>query len=43
LKEQLALRRERCPTEQALDACGILQGLAAMETKAKPERHTHRG
>ena len=38
LKEQLALLRERCQTEQAVDACGILQGLAAMETEAKPER-----
>ena len=30
-------------TEQAVDACGILQGLAALETEAKPERQTHRG
>jgi Cd(II)/Pb(II)-responsive transcriptional regulator len=43
LKEQLALLRKRCQTEQAVDACGILQGLAAMETEAKPERHTHLG
>ena len=43
LKQQLALLRERCQTEQAVDACGILQGLAAMETEAKPERHTHLG
>jgi len=26
-----------------VDACGILQGLAAMATEAKPERHTHLG
>jgi Cd(II)/Pb(II)-responsive transcriptional regulator len=43
LKEQLAMLRQRCQTEQAVDACGILQGLAAMETEAKPERHTHLG
>ncbi len=43
LKAQLALLRQRCRTEQAVDACGILQGLAAMETEAKPERHTHLG
>lgn len=43
LKEQLSVLRQRCQTEQAVDACGILQGLAAMETEAKPERHTHLG
>lgn len=43
LKEQLSLLRQRCQTEQAVDACGILHGLAAMETEAKPERHTHLG
>jgi Cd(II)/Pb(II)-responsive transcriptional regulator len=43
LKEQLAMLRQRCQTEQSVDACGILQGLAAMESEAKPERHTHLG
>ena len=43
LKQQLAGLRQRCQTEQAVDACGILQGLAAMETEARPERHTHLG
>ncbi len=43
LKQQLGALRERCQTEQAVDACGILQGLAAMETEPKPERHTHLG
>ncbi len=43
LKRQLETLRERCQSEQAADACGILQGLAAMETTAKPERHTHLG
>ena len=41
LKEQLALLRQRCQIERAVDACGILQGLAAMETGVKPERNTH--
>jgi hypothetical protein len=43
LKEQLAALRQRCQTERAVDACGILQGLADMETSVKPERHTHLG
>lgn len=43
LKEQLALLRQRCQSEQTVDTCGILQGLAAMETEAQPERHTHLG
>jgi Cd(II)/Pb(II)-responsive transcriptional regulator len=43
LKEQLAGLRQRCQTEQTVDDCGILQGLAAMETSQKPERHTHLG
>ena len=43
LKLQLQALRARCHSEQGVDACGILQGLAAMETTAKPERHTHLG
>jgi len=43
LKEQLAGLRRRCQTEQTVDDCGILQGLADMETSQKPERHTHLG
>lgn len=43
LKRQLMLLRERCQTERSVDACGILQGLAAMETEAKPPKHTHLG
>ena len=43
LKQQLGALRERCVSEQSVNACGILQGLAAMETEAKPERHTHLG
>ncbi|MBC7618052.1 MAG: Cd(II)/Pb(II)-responsive transcriptional regulator [Candidatus Saccharibacteria bacterium] len=43
LKLQLQTLRERCQNEQAVETCGILQGLAAMETTAKPERHSHLG
>lgn len=43
LKEQLRMLRQRCQTEQAVDDCGILHGLAAMETLQKPKRHTHLG
>ncbi|MDP5239467.1 Cd(II)/Pb(II)-responsive transcriptional regulator [Uliginosibacterium sp. 31-16] len=43
LKEQLSALRQRCAGEQAVDTCGILQGLAAMETEARHERHTHLG
>ncbi|OYT92591.1 MAG: Cd(II)/Pb(II)-responsive transcriptional regulator [Burkholderiales bacterium PBB3] len=43
LKRQLQALRERCQSEQGVDACGILQGLVAMQTTAKPERHTHLG
>ena len=41
LKAQLSDLRQRCQCEQGIDACGILQGLVAMETEAKPERYTH--
>ena len=43
LKMQLQTLREQCHNEQAVDTCGILQGLAAMETTARPERHSHLG
>ena len=43
LKHQLSALRQRCQTERAVDACGILQGLAAMEIENKPERHNHLG
>ncbi|WPC67574.1 Cd(II)/Pb(II)-responsive transcriptional regulator [Rhodoferax ferrireducens] len=43
LKQQLAALRQRCQSEQAVEACGILHGLAAMATEPKPERHTHLG
>ena len=43
LKQQLQTLREQCQNEQVVETCGILQGLAAMETTAKPERHSHLG
>ena len=43
LKQQLSELRQRCQSEQAVDACGILQGLASMETEPRHERHTHLG
>ncbi len=43
LKLQLNALRQRCRTEQAVETCGILHGLAAMKTEQKSERHTHLG
>lgn len=43
LKAQLSGLRRRCQAEQSVEACGILQGLATMETETKPARHTHLG
>ena len=43
LKQQLSTLRKRCLSDNAVDACGILQGLAAMETAHQPGRHTHLG
>ncbi len=43
LKLQLATLRQRCRSEHAVQSCGILQGLAAMEAEPKTERHTHLG
>jgi Cd(II)/Pb(II)-responsive transcriptional regulator len=43
LKQQLGALRQRCQTERAVDACGILEGLAAMETQTQTKRHTHLG
>ncbi len=43
LKLQLTALRARCVADQAVDACGILQGLAAMEMVPGAVRHTHLG
>ncbi|MDE2416931.1 MAG: Cd(II)/Pb(II)-responsive transcriptional regulator [Burkholderiales bacterium] len=43
LKQQLGEIRQRCQSENAVDACGILRGVSAMEAEHKPGRHTHLG
>lgn len=43
LKGQLSELRLQCQSEHTVDACGILHGLAAMETEARHERQTHLG
>lgn len=43
LKRQLSSLRQQCQTEQGLDTCGILRGLASMETETSRERHSHLG
>jgi Cd(II)/Pb(II)-responsive transcriptional regulator len=43
LKHRLAELRGSCSTHQEVQECGILQGLASMETEVKPSRHTHLG
>lgn len=43
LRRSLAALRERCGHEQPVSDCGILQGIAQMESEARPERHTHLG
>lgn len=43
LKSQLATLRTFCQIERSVDKCGILHGLTAMGTDAKPLKHTHLG
>jgi Cd(II)/Pb(II)-responsive transcriptional regulator len=43
LKKQLGDLRQRCISDQAVDSCGIMRGLASMNAIAKVERHTHLG
>ncbi len=43
LKSQLSALRQRCESAQAVNECGILQGLAEMESEQKLPRHTHLG
>ncbi len=43
LKRQLSDLRQRCHSDNAVDACGILQGLAAMDTEQQAGRPTHLG
>ncbi|MEY2336452.1 Cd(II)/Pb(II)-responsive transcriptional regulator [Acidithiobacillus ferrianus] len=43
LKQQLDELRRRCQHEQAMNACGILKGLASMGPESRQEKHTHLG
>jgi Cd(II)/Pb(II)-responsive transcriptional regulator len=43
LKQQLGALRQQCQVEQAVDACGILRGLAEMEADTQVGRYTHMG
>ncbi|MGB6242786.1 MAG: Cd(II)/Pb(II)-responsive transcriptional regulator [Castellaniella sp.] len=43
LRGQLLDLREQCQTAQAVDTCGIVQGLAHMDTASGPLRETHIG
>ncbi len=43
LKAQLTELRLQCQSERAIEACGIVQGLSAMQTQTQAERHTHVG
>jgi len=43
LRQQLGQLRQRCRHEQPMEACGILQGLASMETVPRHARNTHLG
>ena len=43
LKAQLVDLREQCTGARTVDACGIVQGLAAMETVSSPGKRTHVG
>jgi Cd(II)/Pb(II)-responsive transcriptional regulator len=43
LKQQLVELRNKCQKEQEIEACGIIHGIAVMETEEKTIRHTHLG
>lgn len=43
LKAQLIALREQCKGEGTVDACGIVHGLATMETLPAPAKRTHLG
>ena len=43
LKAQLTTLREQCHGEQAVEDCGIVQGLTEMDVGATRARHTHLG
>lgn len=43
LREQLATLRRGCQNDARVDDCGILQGLAEMDSGQRSTRHTHLG
>ena len=43
LRDHLMSLRDRCQSERPIEECGILQGLTAMGTEARPPRPTHLG
>ncbi|GLU35150.1 Cd(II)/Pb(II)-responsive transcriptional regulator [Trinickia caryophylli] len=43
LKSQLVKLREQCTGARSVDACGIVQGLAAMAPASSPAKRTHLG
>ena len=43
LKEKLVELRLACRTEKSVDQCGILRGLAVVETAQRDHRETHLG
>lgn len=43
LRNQLVELRKQCASPAEISACGILQGLTAMDTEPKSERQTHLG
>lgn len=43
LRAQLATLRGQCQTERPVEDCGILQGLASMETQEEARGHSHLG
>ena len=43
LRIQLVELRKQCASPAEISACGILQGLTAMDTEPKSERQTHLG
>jgi Cd(II)/Pb(II)-responsive transcriptional regulator len=43
LRAQLTELREQCTGERTVEACGIVQGLTAMETQSSPLKRNHVG
>lgn len=43
LRNHLVELRKQCASPAEISACGILQGLTAMDTKPRSDRQTHLG